>query len=202
MIHGYRFQKVSLRISQSGQRVYFNTESHKDFSVLKGIALSVGYENALFGSTFGFRVDEKKVLDESHEAHLLVFGNDIAPNERMLFFETPIPIHSSKLEGIYTDSALQSLLGNISYSPGGGVIAQTDVNVKKTYVSGKDIVSYSNAVVDVLPAYNASNVAVVGGGGTAMSGAGATAAAPPPGTPPPPVYYPYDVKITMFLSKQ
>ena len=197
MIHGYRYQKVSIRISQSGQRVYFNTESHKDFSLLKGIALSVGYDNALFGSTFGFRVDEKKVLDESHEAHLLVFGSDVPPNKRMLFFETPIPIHSSKLEGIYTDSALQALLGNISYSPGGGVIAQTDVNVKKTYVSGKDIVSYTTAVVDALPAYNSSSGVLVGsgGGGVAIRG---TAGSPGQVRP---VYYPYDVKITMFLSK-
>lgn len=195
MIQGYRFQKLSLRISRSGQRVYFNAESHKDFSMLKGIALSVGYDGAMFGSTFGFRVDEKKVLDENHEAHLLVFGNDVPPNNRMLFFEKPIPIYSSKLEGIYTDSALQSLLGNISYSPGGGVIAQTDVNVKKTYVSGKDIVSYSNAVVDTLPAYNAPTNIVVGGGGIAIPGTAGSPSAPVQ------VYYPYDVKITMFLSR-
>lgn len=196
MILGYRFQKVSLRISRSGQRVYFNGESHKDFSLLKGIALSVGYDGALFGSTFGFRVDEKKVLDESHEAHLLVFGNDVAPNNRMLFFETPIPIQSSKLEGIYTDSALQSLLGNISYSPGGGVIASTDVNVKKTYVSGKDIVSYSNAVVDNVPVYNAPTNISLGNGGMAIPGTAASPSAPAP------VYYPYDVKITMLLSRK
>lgn len=195
MIQGYRFQKVSLRISKSGQRVYFNAESHKDFSMLKGIALSVGYDGALFGSTFGFRVDEKKVLDESHEAHLLVFGNDVSPNDRMLFFETPIPIHSAKLEGIYTDSALQSLLGNISYSPGGGVIAATDVNVKKTYVSGKDIVSYSNAVVDNVPVYNAPINIGLGNSSMTMPSTGASPSAPPP------VYYPYDVKITMFLSR-
>lgn len=195
MIQGYRFQKVSLRISKSGQRVYFNTESHKDFSMLKGIALSVGYDGALFGSTFGFRVDEKKVLDESHEAHLLVFGNDVPPNARMLFFETPIPIHSAKLEGIYTDSALQSLLGNISYSPGGGVIAATDVNVKKTYVSGKDIVSYSNAVVDNVPVYNAPINIGLGNSSMTMPSTGASPSASAP------VYYPYDVKITMFLSR-
>ncbi|GEM_PF-5143995 len=195
MIQGYRFQKVSLRISKSGQRVYFNAESHKDFSMLKGIALSVGYDGALFGSTFGFRVDEKKVLDESHEAHLLVFGNDVPPNDRMLFFETPIPIHSAKLEGIYTDSALQSLLGNISYSPGGGVIAATDVNVKKTYVSGKDIVSYSNAVVDNVPVYNAPINIGLGNSSMTMPSTGASPSATTP------VYYPYDVKITMFLSR-
>lgn len=195
MIQGYRFQKVSLRISKSGQRVYFNAESHKDFSMLKGIALSVGYDGALFGSTFGFRVDEKKVLDESHEAHLLVFGNDVPPNDRMLFFETPIPIHSAKLEGIYTDSALQSLLGNISYSPGGGVIAATDVNVKKTYVSGKDIVSYGNAVVDNVPVYNAPINIGLGNSSMTMPSTGASPSATAP------VYYPYDVKITMFLSR-
>ncbi len=195
MIQGYRFQKVSLRISKSGQRVYFNAESHKDFSMLKGIALSVGYDGALFGSTFGFRVDEKKVLDESHEAHLLVFGNDVPPNNRMLFFEKPIPIHSAKLEGIYTDSALQSLLGNISYSPGGGVIAATDVNVKKTYVSGKDIVSYGNAVVDNVPVYNAPINIGLGNSSMTMPSTGASPSAPTP------VYYPYDVKITMFLSR-
>ncbi len=189
MIRGFRFQKVSLRISKSGQRVYFNAESHKDFTQIKGIALSVGYEGALYGSTFGFRVDEKEVLDESHEAHLLVFGNDVAPNRKMLFFEIPIPINSSKIEGIYTDSSLQDLLGNASYNPGGGIISKNDVNVKKTYVSGKEVVKYSNFQVDGFQMFS--------GGGFSMGG-GFAVASPPPVTV---VYYPYDVKVTLLLTR-
>jgi hypothetical protein len=183
MILGYRFQQVNLRISKSGQRVYFNTDSIKDFGQIKGIALSVGYDGALYGSTFGFRVDEKEILDESHEAHLLVFGNDVAPNSRMLFFETPIPVHSSKIEGIYTDGSLQTLLGNASESPGGGIISKNDVNVKKTYVSGKDLVKFSSFSVDNFQLFT-------GGSGFVM-------ATPPVAT----VYYPYDVKVTLLLLK-
>lgn len=189
MIRGYRYQKVSLRISQSGQRVYFNTESHKDYTQLKGIALTVGYSGALYGSTFGFRVDEKEVLDEAHEAHLLVFSDDVAPNKKMLFFETPIPVTSSKIEGIYTDSSLQGLLGNASYSPGGGVIPKSDVNIKKTYVSGKELVKFSNFQVD--------NFQVASGSGV-FGSFSAAAAAPSPAAP---VYYPYDVKITLLLTR-
>ncbi len=198
MTRGFRYQQVSLRISESGQRVYFNAESHKDYTLLKGISLSVGYEAALFGSTFGFRVNEKKILDESHEAHLLVFGNDVPHNQRMLFFETPVPIHASKLEGIYTDSALQALLGNTSYSPGGGVIPPADVNVKKTFVSGKDIVSYSRVIADAVLVSDNAGV-IVGGGGL---GTGPVAGSPDPTNPSNPlsVYYPYDVRITMYLS--
>lgn len=186
MILGYRFQKVNLRISKSGQRVYFNAESHKDYTKIKGISLSVGYEGALYGSTFGFRVDEKEVLDESHEAHLLVFSEDIDPNKRMLFFETPIPIHSSKIEGIYTDSSIQGLLGNASYNPSGGVISKNEVNIKKTYVSGKDIVKYSNFSVDTTLLLS----------GSFGSGIGLVSAAPAPT-----VYYPYDVRVILLLTK-
>ena len=188
MIRGFRFQKVSLRISKSGQRVYFNTESHKDFTLLKGIALTVGHEGALYGSTFGFRVDEKEVLDESHEAHLLVFGKDVAPNRKMLFFEIPIPISSSKIEGIYTDSSLQDLLGNASYNPSGGIISKNDVNVKKTYVSGKEVVKFSNFQVDGFQMFS--------GGGFSIGGYAVTT--PPPVTT---VYYPYDVKVTSLLTR-
>lgn len=187
MIRGYRFQKVSLRISESGQRVYFNAESHKDFTMIKGIALTVGHEGALYGSTFGFRVDEKEVLDESHEAHLLVFGNDVAPNKKMLHFEIPIPVNSSKIEGIYTDSSLQDLLGNASYSPGGGIISKSDVNIKKTYVSGKEVVKYSNFQVDGFQMYSP--------GGFGSIGIVTTPA------PVPVVYYPYDVKVTLLLTR-
>lgn len=186
MIRGYRFQKVSLRISESGQRVYFNTESHKDYTQIKGIALSVGHVGALYGSTFGFRVDEKEVLDESHEAHLLVFGSDVAPNKKMLFFEIPIPINSSKIEGIYTDSSLQGLLGNASYNPGGGIISKSDVNIKKTYVSGKEVVKYSNFQVDSLQVFSPGGL----GGGFVVTPAPTTV-----------VYYPYDVKVTLLLTR-
>lgn len=191
MILGYRFQKINLRISQPGQRVYFNTESHKDFTKIKGIALSVGYEDALHGSTFGFRVSEKEVLDESHEAHLLVFSNDITPNKRMLFFETPIPVNSSKIEGIYTDTSLQGLLGNSSYSPSGGVISKNQVNIKKTYVSGKETVKYSNFSVD-------NSQVILSGSGGGVIVAGAVAGAPAPTQV---VYYPYDVRVILLLSK-
>ncbi|PZF71557.1 hypothetical protein [Taibaiella soli] len=187
MIRGFRFQKVSLRISKSGQRVYFNTESHKDFTQLKGIALTVGHEGALYGSTFGFRIDEKEVLDESHEAHLLVFGNDVAPNRKMLLFEIPIPINSSKIEGIYTDSSLQDLLGNASYNPGGGIISKNDVNVKKTYVSGKEVVKYSNFQVDGFQMLSGSGFSI---GGYSVTPAPVTV-----------VYYPYDVKVTLLLTR-
>jgi len=195
-MRGFRYQQVSLRISHKGQRVYFNAESHKDYTLLKGIALSIGYESALFGSTFGFRVNEKKILDESHEAHLLVFGNDVPPNQRMMFFEAPVPLQASKLEGIYTDSALQALLGNTSYSPGGGVIPPAEVNIKKTFVSGKDIVSYSPVIADAI--LIADNTGVFTGGGGLSSGG---AAGSPDPSNPVQVYYPYDVRITMYLSK-
>lgn len=190
MIRGFRHQKVSLRISESGQRVYFNTESHKDYTQLKGIALSVGYEDALYGSTFGFRVDEKEILDESHEAHLLVFSNDVPPNKKMLLFETPVPINSSRIEGIYTDSSLQTLLGNASYNPGGGIIPKSDVNIKKTYVSGKELVKFSNFEVDSFQVFSGSGIFGTIGGIV--------------GTPTQPVaavYYPYDVKVTLLLTR-
>lgn len=190
MILGFRYQKVNLRISKSGQRVYFNTDTHKDFTKIKGIALSVGYEGALYGSTFGFRVDEKEVLDESHEAHLLVYSGDISPNNRMLVFDTPMPVSTSKIEGIYTDSSLQGLLGNASYNPGGGIISKSDVNVKKTYVSGKEVVKFSNFQVEGFQ--GTFNGGVFSGGGIISSPAPAPAQA---------VYYPYDVKVTLLLLK-
>lgn len=193
MIRGYRYQKVNLRISEEGQRVYFNAESHKDYTQIKGIALTVGYEGALYGSTFGFRVDEKEVMDESHEAHLLVFSNDVAPNKKMLFFETPIPVNSSKIEGIYTDSSLQSLLGNASYNLSGGVISKNDVNVKKTYVSGKELVKFSNFEADAFQIFNGSGI--IGGIGSIGGGV----ISPYPVTV---VYYPYDVKVTLLLTRQ
>lgn len=185
MIRGYRFQKVSLRVSEKGQRVYFNTESDKDFTLLKGIALSVGYEQALYGSTFGFRVDEKEIMDESHEAHLLVFSNDIAPNRKMLFFETPVAVNTSKIEGIYTDSSLQSLLGNASYNPSGGVISKNAVNIKKTYVSGKSVVKFVTVAGDTFQVQ-------------AGSGFGTVFAPTPPSVN---VFYPYDVKVTLLLTR-
>lgn len=189
MIRGFRYQKVSLRISERGQRVYFNTESHKDYSLLKGLALSVGYDQALHGSTFGFRVDEKEILDESHEAHLLVFGNDVSPARKMLLFEMPVPVHASKIEGIYTDTAIQGLLSGMNYNPGGGIIPKSQVNIKKTYVSGKEIVKYGTSVPDVpghiiLPPDT-------GGIGNPLMVSSVTA----------PVYYPYDVKITLLLTR-
>lgn len=193
MIRGFRYQKVSLRISESGQRVYFNTESHKDYTLLKGIALSVGYSDALYGSTFGFRVDEKEILDESHEAHLLVFSNDLPPNKKMLFFETPVPINSSKIEGIYTDSSLQTLLGNASYNPGGGIIPKSDVNIKKTYVSGKELVKFSNFEADSFQMFSGSGVF---GGFSGFGGIVST-----PAQPATAVYYPYDVKVTLLLTR-
>ncbi len=193
MILGYRFQKVKLRISKAGQRVYFNTETDKDFTMLKGIALSVGYEGALYGSTFGFRVDEKEIFDESHEAHLLVYSNDISPNSKMLLFEMPVPVKSSKVEGIYTDSSLQSLLDNASYNPSGGVISRNEVNIKKTYVSGKEVVKFSNFTVD-------DNLVAYAGSGSGFGGGFGIGAAPAP-DPAAQVYYPYDVRVILFLSK-
>ena len=185
MAIGFKYQQFKLRVGKSGQRIYFRSESEKDYSFIKGISLSVAYEGALFGSTFGFRVDEKEVLDESHEAHLLVFSNDNAPNQRMLFFKKPIPIKGSKLEGVYTDTALQGLLNNISNNPSGGIISKNDINVIKTYVSGKDLMSFNVFAVDAgLVAYTSTALLT-----------------PPSSTTTPVVYYPYDVRVQLLLSK-
>lgn len=182
MALGFKYQQFKLRVGKSGQRIYFRSESEKDYQYIKGIALSIAYDGALYGSTFGFRVDEKEVLDESHEAHLLVFSNDNAPNQRMLFFKKPIPIKGSKLEGVYTDTALQGLLNNISNSPSGGIISKNDINITKTYVSGKDLMSFNVFAVDAgLTAY--------------------TSSAPILAVPAPIVYYPYDVRVQLLLSK-
>lgn len=179
---GFKYQQFKLRVGKSGQRIYFRSETEKDYHFIKGISLSIGYEGALYGSTFGFRVDEKEVLDESHEAHLLVFSNDNAPNQRMLFFKKPIPIKGSKLEGVFTDTALQGLLNNISSNPSGGIISKNDINVIKTYVSGKDLMSFNVFAVDAgLMAY--------------------TSSAPILAIPAPIVYYPYDVRVQLLLSK-
>jgi hypothetical protein len=179
---GFKYQQFKLRVGKTGQRIYFRSESEKDYNFIKGISLSIGYEGALYGSTFGFRVDEKEVLDESHEAHLLVFSNDNAPNQRMLFFKKPISINSSKLEGVYTDTALQGLLNNISNNPSGGIISKNDINITKTYVSGKDLMSFNVFAVDAgLTAY--------------------TSSAPILAVPAPIVYYPYDVRVQLLLSK-
>lgn len=179
---GFKYQKFKLRVGKSGQRIYFRSESEKDFNFIKGIALSVAYEGALYGSTFGFRVDEKEVFDESHEAHLLVFGDDIPPNEQMLFFKKPIPIKGSKLEGVYTDTALQGLLNNISNNPSGGIISKNDINISKTYVSGKDLMSFNVFAVDAgLTAYTSSSLV-------------APSIAPV-------LNYPYDVRVQLLLSK-
>lgn len=178
----FKYQQFKLRVGKLGQRIYFRSETEKDYHFIKGISLSIGYEGALYGSTFGFRVDEKEVLDESHEAHLLVFSNDNAPNQRMLFFKKPIPIKGSKLEGVYTDTALQGLLNNISSNPSGGIISKNDINVIKTYVSGKDLMSFNVFAVDAgLTAY--------------------TSSAPILSSPAPIVYYPYDVRVQLLLSK-
>ncbi|GAA4457054.1 hypothetical protein [Rurimicrobium arvi] len=190
MIRSFRFQKVSLRISAAGQRVYFNAESHKDYSLLKGISLSVGYADALYGSTFGLRVDEKEILDESHEAHLLVYGDDVPPNKKLLLFDTPVPISSSKIEGIYTDSSIQGLLGNASYSPGGGVIPKSNVNIKKTYVSGKELVKFSNFTADLVQLQMGTGLIGVSGGFS-----------PVRTVPVASLYYPYDVKVSLFLTR-
>lgn len=182
MALGFKYQQFKLRVGKSGQRIYFRSESEKDFNFIEGISLSIGYKDALYGSTFGFRVDEKEVLDESHEAHLLVFCEDNSPKERMLFFKKPIPIKGSKLEGVFTDTALQGLLNNISSNPGGGVISKNDINVIKTYVSGKDLMSFNVFAVDAgLLAY-ASSV-------------------PVSPTSAPAVYYPYDVRVQLLLTK-
>jgi len=179
---GFKYQQFKLRVGKTGQRIYFRSESEKDYQYIKGIALSVAYDGALYGSTFGFRVDEKEVLDESHEAHLLVFSNDNAPNQRMLFFKKPIPIKGAKLEGVYTDTALQGLLNNISNNPSGGIISKNDINITKTYVSGKDLMSFNVFAVDAgLTAY--------------------TSSAPILAVPAPIVYYPYDVRVQLLLSK-
>lgn len=182
MALGFKYQQFKLRVGKSGQRIYFRSESEKDYQFIKGIALSIAYDGALYGSTFGFRVDEKEVLDESHEAHLLVFSNDNAPNQRMLFFKKPIPIKGSKLEGVYTDTALQGLLHNISNNPSGGIISKNDINITKTYVSGKDLMSFNVFAVDAgLTAY--------------------TSSAPILAVPAPIVYYPYDIRVQLLLSK-
>lgn len=182
---GFKYQQFKLRVGKSGQRIYFRSESEKDFNFIKGISLSICYEGALYGSTFGFRVDEKEVLDESHEAHLLVFSNDNAPNQRMLYFKKPIPIKGSKLEGVYTDTALQGLLNNISSNPSGGIISKNDINVIKTYVSGKDLMSFNVFAVDAgLVAYTSTALLT-----------------PPASTTIPEVFYPYDVRVQLLLTK-
>ena len=178
----FKYQKIKLRVSKIGQRIYFKSESINGFKYIKSIALHIGNENALFGSTFGFRVDEKEIFDESHEAHLLTYANDSAPNERKLLFEKPIAINGSKIEGIYTDCALQGLLDNISNNPNGGVISKNDINVIKTYVSGKDIMSFNVFAVD------AGMLAYTGSIGLIPS-------------PSPQIYYPYDVRIELLLTK-
>jgi hypothetical protein len=194
MALGFKFQSFKLRVGKSGQRIYFRSEAVKDYPYLKGIALSIPYEGALYGSTFGFRVAEKEVLDESHEAHLLVFGQDNPTNERMLFFKKPIPINNSKLEGVYTDTALQGLLQNISNNPSGGIISKNDINISKTYVSGKDLMSYQVFSVDAgLVAYS-SGISML------------PTSSPSPSTPSSPstpteLYYPYDVRVQLLLSQ-
>lgn len=182
MALGFKYQQFKLRVGKSGQRIYFRSESEKEFNFIKGISLSIGNEAALYGSTFGFRVDEKEVLDESHEAHLLVFCSDNAPGDRMLFFKKPIPIKGSKLEGVFTDTAMQGLLNNISSNPSGGIISKNDINIIKTYVSGKDLLSFNVFAIDAgLLAY--------------------TSGAPTSATPQPAVYYPYDVRVQLLLTK-
>lgn len=178
----FKYQRIKLRVSKVGQRIYFKSESVNGFKFIKSIALHIGNDQALLGSTFGFRVDEKEVFDESHEAHLLTYSNDTAPNDKRTFFEKPIAINSAKLEGIYTDSALQGLLDNISNNPNGGVISKNDINVIKTYVSGKDILSFNVFAVD------AGMIAYTGGIGLISSTT-------------PQVYYPYDVQIELLLTK-
>lgn len=177
MIAGFRFQTIRLRISQRGQRVYFNGISDKDFRFIRAICLSVGSVQALYGSTIGIRIDEKEILDESHEAHLLVFGPNLPPNEQMLSLNPHVPVQSSKIEGIYTDCSLQGLLGNAGSNTGGGIISKNEIKIKKTYVSGKDIVKYSNTAVD-------SSTVVTSTVNTNKS-----------------AKYPYDVRITFLLGK-
>jgi hypothetical protein len=169
-----------LRISKAGQRLYFHAESDKDYRYIKAISLSVGYEGALYGSTFGFRVDEKEILDESHEVHLLVFGDDTPPGEKMLFFSPLVPVHSSKVEGIYTDSGMQALLGWGGYGVGGGLIPAGERNILKSYVSGREIVKYTDMA--------SSGSAFSGVTGTNGGAAGTMA-------------YPYDVRVILLLSK-
>lgn len=184
MAKGFTFQTINLRVSDIGQRIYFKSESIIGYSKIAGLSLKIGHEGALYGSTFGFRVAEKEVLDESHECHLLTFSDNLAPSEKMLFFEKPIPVDVSKIEGIYTDSALQGLLENLSNNPGGGIISKNDINVVKTYVSGKDLMSFQTFAVDAgIVAYSGS-ISLI-----------------PPSSSIPIVYYPYDVRIRLLLLK-
>jgi hypothetical protein len=105
----------------------------------------------------------------------------------MMFFEKPIAIQSSKIEGIYTDSALQGLLNNVSTHPSGGVIPKADISISKTYVSGKDLMSFNAFAVDA--------------GIAAFSSSGAISTISTPTAATPMLNYPYDVRIELLLTQ-
>lgn len=176
-------QSINIRVNHVGESIYFHADSLTDFKHIVAMKLTIANTKSIYGSTIGFRVDEKEVLDNSHEAHLLQYGTNVAPNERKKVFRFPIAVNNSKLEGVYTDSYLQGLLSYDSSNPNGGVISKNSINVNKTYVSGKESNSFNSFAAD------AGLLAFSAGLGTS----------PVPATR---VYFPYDVRIKWFLSNQ
>lgn len=142
----FTWQRISLRISRQGQSVYFSSQSPKDFHLLTALCLNVRNQQAMIGSTFGLRIDEARILDESHEAHLLSFSPDVSYSERFLPLEPAVSVNCSRIEGIYTDGFMQSLLKQSTTWQTPGLIPQSTVSTRKTFVSGKESFSYSEQV--------------------------------------------------------